>query len=150
VLWTGLKGAVPVLLGTFIVQSGIGGANRAYEIIFVVVAFSVVVQGSLVPAFARWLRVPLRTIEPEPWSLGVRFREEPEGLHRFVIGPSAPADGTALASLACGDDTWVVFIIRDGELIPAHGRTRLEAGDEVLVQANPDDTLALAELFTGA
>ncbi|HEY0717239.1 MAG TPA: cation:proton antiporter, partial [Streptosporangiaceae bacterium] len=49
VLWTGLKGAVPVLLGTFIVQSGVGGAHAAYEIIFVVVAFSVVVQGGFVP-----------------------------------------------------------------------------------------------------
>src|SRR6201992_531525 len=35
VLWTGLKGAVPVLLGTYIVQSGIGGGPRGYEIIFV-------------------------------------------------------------------------------------------------------------------
>src|SRR5579875_2962059 len=60
VLWTGLKGAVPVLLGTYIVQSGIGGAHRAYEIIFVVVAFSVVIQGGFVPALATRLHVPLR------------------------------------------------------------------------------------------
>ena len=147
VLWTGLKGAVPVLLGTYIVQSGIGGAHRAYEIIFVVVAFSVVVQGGFVPSLAHRLHVPLRIIEPEPWSLGVRFREEPEGLHRFVVGRSAPADGLTLADLPCGDDVWVIFINRDGQLVPARADTRLEAGDEVLVLTEGEETPGLNELF---
>jgi cell volume regulation protein A len=149
VLWTGLKGAVPVLLGTYIVQSGIGGAGRAYEIIFVVVAFSVVVQGGFVPSLARRLHVPLRIIEPEPWSLGVRFREEPEGLHRFLVRRSAPADGSTLEDLPCGDDVWVIFIVRDGQLVSARADTRLEAGDEVLVQADEDEIPELKKLFTG-
>src|SRR6201992_2536306 len=148
VLWTGLKGAVPVLLGTYIVQSGIGGAHRAYEIIFVVVAVSVVVQGGFVPTLARRLHVPLRIIEPEPWSLGVRFTEEPEGLHRFVVGRSAPADGSTLAGLSCGDDAWVIFIIRDGQLIPARADTQLAGGDEVLLLAEDDEVPGLRELFS--
>jgi cell volume regulation protein A len=149
VLWTGLKGAVPVLLGTYIVQSGLSGAHRVYEIIFVVVAFSVVIQGGFVPALAGRLKVPLRIIEPEPWSLGVRFREEPEGLHRFVVAPSAAADGTTLADLSCGDDAWVIFIVRDGQLVPARADTRLSAGDEVLLLAEDDEIPGLAELFRG-
>jgi potassium/hydrogen antiporter len=147
VLWTGLKGAVPVLLGTYIVQSGISGAHRAYEVIFVVVAFSVVVQGGFVPSLAHRLHVPLRIIEPEPWSLGVRFQEEPEGLHRFAVGRSGPADGLTLADLPCGDDVWVIFIIRDGQLVPARADTRLEAGDEVLILTEGDETPGLNELF---
>jgi len=147
-LWTGLKGAVPVLLGTFIVGSGIAGASRAYEIIFVVVAFSVVVQGGFVPALARRLGVPLRTIDPEPWSLGVRFREEPEGLHRFRVSRGAPAVGTSIEDLPCGDDAWVIFIIRHGRLVPARSDTRMEAGDEVLVLAGSDEVPALKKLFT--
>jgi hypothetical protein len=42
VLWAGLKGAVPILLGAFIVRAGAAGAHRLYEIIFVVVTFSVI------------------------------------------------------------------------------------------------------------
>jgi potassium/hydrogen antiporter len=148
VLWTGLKGAVPILLGTYIVQSGISGSSRAYEIIFVVVAFSVVIQGGFVPALANRLRVPLRVIEPEPWSLGVRFREEPEGLQRFVIARSSAADGRTLADLPCGDDAWVIFIVRDGQLVPARADTELHAGDEVLVQAGEDEAPELKKVFT--
>jgi potassium/hydrogen antiporter len=147
-LWTGLKGAVPVLLGTFIVGSGIAGARRAYEIIFVVVAFSVVVQGGFVPALAHRLNVPLRTIDPEPWSLGVRFREEPEGLHRFRVSRGAPAVGGVIEDLPCGENAWVIFIIRHGRLVPARSDTRMEPGDEVLVLADPDEVPALKKLFT--
>ena len=100
VLWAGLKGAVPILLGAFIVEAGAPGAQRLYEIIFVVVAFSVIVQGGTVPWLLRRLRVPLRTIEPEPWSLGIRFQHEPEGLHRFVVAPGAAADTAQVSELA--------------------------------------------------
>jgi potassium/hydrogen antiporter len=147
-LWTGLKGAVPVLLGTFIVASGLAGAERGYEIIFVVVAFSVVVQGGFVPALAHRLNVPLRTIDPEPWSLGVRFREEPEGLHRFRVGKASPAAGTTIEDLPCGENAWVIFLIRHGRLVPARSDTRMEPGDEVLVLAESDDLPALKKLFT--
>src|SRR5205814_4923612 len=65
-----------------------------YEIIFVVVAFSVIVQGGTVPGLARTLKIPLHTIEPEPWSLGIRFQEEPQDLHRFLIIARAAAANT--------------------------------------------------------
>lgn len=58
VLWAGLEGVVPILLGAFIVQAGIPDAPRIYEIIFVVVTFSVIVQGGTVPGLARRAKIP--------------------------------------------------------------------------------------------
>lgn len=63
VLWSGLKGAVPILLGTYVVAAQIADARRVYDLIIVVVTVSVVVQGGLVPVVARILRVPMRRIE---------------------------------------------------------------------------------------
>jgi potassium/hydrogen antiporter len=147
-LWTGLKGAVPILLGMTIVDSGTPGAARAYQIIFVIVGFSVTFQGGLVPALAHRLRIPLRTVEPEPWSLGVRFSEEPEGLHRYHVAAGSAADGSAISELPCGEDVWVSLIVRDGNLVTATGDTTLEAGDDVLVLAEPDEAPTLDRLFT--
>lgn len=59
----GLKGAVPILLGTEIAYSGVAGAGRAYSVIFVAVAFSVVAQGRTVPSVARWLKIPMSVAE---------------------------------------------------------------------------------------
>ena len=149
VLWAGLKGAVPILLGAFIVTAGVAGASRMYEIIFVVVTFSVVVQGGAVPGLARKLGIPLRTVEPEPWSLGIRFHEEQENLHRFVVSAASAAPGVPICDLPLPASAWIGFLIRDGHLVPAHGETRLAPGDEVVVLAGGKDKAALRELFSG-
>jgi cell volume regulation protein A len=99
-----------------------------------------------VPALAHRLGIPLRVVEPEPWSLGVRFQEEPAGLHRYQVAAGSAADGTTVGDLPCGEDVWVSFVIRDGRLVPARARTKMRAGDEVLVLA--DDVADLAALFT--
>ncbi|HVB45137.1 MAG TPA: cation:proton antiporter [Streptosporangiaceae bacterium] len=147
VLWSGLKGAVPILLGAFIVQSGLADGPRIYEIIFVVVAFSVILQGGLVPSLAGRLGIPLRTIEPEPWSLGIRLQSEPENIRRFLVAADATADRALVRQLALPRDAWISFIIRAGQLIPAHADTMLQADDEVVVLASSIDEASLREIF---
>jgi cell volume regulation protein A len=66
VLLAGLKGAVPILLGTYVLVEGTHRAGEIYDVIFVVVFVSVVVQGSLVPTLARLLHVPMRVVPPAP------------------------------------------------------------------------------------
>jgi cell volume regulation protein A len=60
VAWGGLKGAVPILLASFGILAEVDDARRIYEIVFVVVAFSVVVQGASLPFAARRLGVRMR------------------------------------------------------------------------------------------
>ena len=150
VLFAGLKGAVPILLGSFLLAAHVPGAERLYGIVAVVVVFSVVVQGSLMPAAARLLRVPMRVVEPEPWALGVRLRDEPSGVHRLTIKPGSPADGRTIDDLAgLPGDAWVSFIVRDGQLVPIKGDTRLQAGDDVLVLAPSELHNDLTTVFEG-
>jgi cell volume regulation protein A len=65
VMWGGLKGAVPILLASFAVLGGVRDAERIYGIVFVVVAFSVTLQGATIPYAAARLGVPMRTGAPE-------------------------------------------------------------------------------------
>lgn len=60
VIWGGLRGAVPILLAAFAVLAAVDEAERVYDIVFVVVAFSVIVQGSSIPWVARRLGIPMR------------------------------------------------------------------------------------------
>ena len=64
IMWSGLKGAVPILLASLAVVAGTDYAPELYGIVFVVVLFSVVVQGSLVPTVAGRLGVPLEDAAP--------------------------------------------------------------------------------------
>jgi cell volume regulation protein A len=63
VTWSGLKGAVPILLASLAVVAHTEEANQIYGIVFVVVLFSVVVQGTLVPRVAERLGVPMTDSE---------------------------------------------------------------------------------------
>ena len=138
---------MPILLGTFVISEGVADASRIYRIIFIAVTVSVVVQGGLVPTVARLSRVPMRVVEPEPWALGMRFRDEPEGLHRYFVGVGSPADGSTIGDLAVGDTVWISMVSRSGRLVQVGGQTVLQAGDEVLALA--DEASDLDDLFTG-
>ena len=98
VLWAGLKGAVPILLGSFLLTAEVPDATRLYAVIIVVVAFSVVVQGGLVPTVAARLGVPMRTVEPEPWSRGCAFARSPAGCAAMSWRPAPQPTGARSAS----------------------------------------------------
>jgi cell volume regulation protein A len=147
-MWSGLKGAVPILLGTYLLSAGVSGADRLYQVVVIVVAFSVVVQGGLVPTVARWTGVPMRVVEPEPWALGMRLRDEPTGLRRYQLVPGAPADGRAIAELPLDEGTWIHMVNRDGVLLPVRGATVLQSGDEVLLLADTQAEGDTRALFT--
>jgi potassium/hydrogen antiporter len=61
VMWSGLKGAVPILLAAFALLEQVDGAERIYGIVFVLVAFSVLVQGTTIPFVAARLGIPMRS-----------------------------------------------------------------------------------------
>jgi cell volume regulation protein A len=133
ILWAGLKGAVPILLGSYLVTAHVHQSQRLYDAVIVAVAFSVLLQGSLVPAVAERLGVPMREIAPEPWALAIRFRDEPQGLRRHVVAAGSPADSTRIADLDLDENTWISLVIRGGQLIPISGDTQLQPQDEVVL-----------------
>src|SRR6266545_3167526 len=66
VMWGGLKGAVPIFLAAFAILAGVEDANLLYGIVFVVVALSVVIQGSSIPLAASLAGVPMRLVRHKP------------------------------------------------------------------------------------
>jgi cell volume regulation protein A len=148
ILWAGLKGAVPILLGSYLLGAKVPEPQRLYGVVVIVVAFSVVVQGGLVPYVAQRLRLPMRTVSPEPWSLGLRLQDEPQGARSYTVAPGSSSDGAAVEDLHdLGEDVWVSMIIRDGQLVTVGHDTELHSGDQVLLLGVPDDDDHVAEAF---
>ncbi len=151
ILFAGLKGAVPILLASYLLAANIPQGQRLYGIVVIVVAFSVVFQAGLVPTAARLLALPMRTVEIEPWALGVRLQDEPEGVGRFTVCQGSPAEGRTIENLAdLPGEVWVSFVIRNQQLLKVRPDTTLLAGDDVLVLAEPDDYARLVAMFETA
>jgi cell volume regulation protein A len=147
VLLAGLKGAVPLLLGTMLLGGEQG--TRLYGIVVLVVLVSVVLQGGLVPVSARLLHVRMLPVEQEPFSLGVRLRDEPHGVQRLSVAAGSVVDGRRIAEVPdLAEGTWISLVLRDSRLVPVRGDTVLLAGDEVLVQLDDEqDEDAIRSLF---
>jgi cell volume regulation protein A len=68
IAWSGLKGAVPILLAAFAIIEGVHGADRVYGLVFVAVLFSVLGQGTLVPWVGARLGIPMQDPVETPQS----------------------------------------------------------------------------------
>lgn len=138
IAWGGLKGAVPILLGALAVLAGTDDAATLYGIVFIVVLFSVIVQGVSVPVVARRLRVPFRRVDHD-------LAEVLE----FVVRDDAFAHGRRLADLPLGERAWVGVLIRDRKPHAISDDIVLEQGDRVHVYCQPEDAAALERIFAG-
>ncbi|MFN2539074.1 MAG: potassium/proton antiporter [Mycobacteriales bacterium] len=150
VLFAGLKGAVPILLGFLVLHADVPSADRLYGVVVVVVMLSVVLQGGLVPTVARALRVPMRERPPQPFALGVRLADEPENVVRLVVEAGSFADGATVDEVsdqASGEDVWVNLVVRDQALVRLRGDSRLRSGDEVIMSTGATGRQALEQAF---
>jgi potassium/hydrogen antiporter len=138
VMWSGLKGAVPILLAALALIADVEYSTEIYRIVFVVVLFSVLVQGSLLPVVAERLRVPMRRVE-----------HDTAALRRFAVQPDVYADGATVGSLPLGARAWISALVREGAPRRIDGDTVLEAGDEVHVLCDEEDEPALRRIFEG-
>ena len=148
IAWSGLKGAVPILLAAFALVADVKDSRSIYNIVFVVVALSVIVQGSTIPWVARRLGVPMRMVEPEPWDVSIRLRE-PEHVQRYVVGSGSRVVGSAIRDVPLGERAWISFIVQDGQARQARGSHVLRVGDEIHLLGEPEDERVLRRLFEG-
>lgn len=138
IAWGGLKGAVPILLGALAILAGVEDASQLYGIVFVVVLFSVVVQGASIPYAARRMHIPFRRIDHD-------LAEVLE----FVVQEDAFASGRAIGELPLAERAWVGVLIRELRPQAITDDTVLEPGDRVHVYCQPDDAPALERIFEG-
>lgn len=138
VIWGGLKGAVPILLGALAVLEGVDEAGRIYGIVFVVVLFSVIVQGASIPYTAKRLGVSFRAVDHD-------LAEVLE----FVVREDAFANGRRMRELPLGERAWIGVLVRDGRPQAFGPEATLTPGDRVHVYCQPEDAAALARIFAG-
>jgi cell volume regulation protein A len=148
IAWSGLKGAVPILLAAFAVLANVPESQRIYDLVFVVVLGSVVIQGGLVPTVAARLRVPMQLQPDLPWELSVKLAQPPSDRVEVAVEAGSPADGALLADLPMGQQAWVTLVVRDARAVPPRPELALRAGDVVFLLGVADET-ALADAVTG-
>lgn len=64
--WSGLRGAVPIVLATYPVLAGLPDGWRFFDVAFVVVLLSLLIQGPTLAPLARWLGLDQGEVKSSP------------------------------------------------------------------------------------
>lgn len=147
--WVGLRGAVPIILATFPVMSGVPGALPIFDVVFFIVVVNTLVPGSTV----RWVTRRLQLFGNQPPTpaavveISALARLQVKQLAFYIDENSAVAH-VDIADLSLPPGATVVLIVRGTELVPPRGHTSLEPGDHVYVVTRPEDE-GLVQLMFG-
>ncbi|MEU3448228.1 potassium/proton antiporter [Streptomyces thermolilacinus] len=136
--WAGLRGAVPIVLATFPIVSGVEGARDLLNIVFVLVVLFTLVQGPSLPVAARLLRLTrssaLRDIQVETSPLDVLDAD----LLTLTVPEGSRLKGVTVRELRLPRPTVLTLIVREGTTIVPGPDTGLRTGDELLLITTPD------------
>jgi cell volume regulation protein A len=133
--WAGLRGAVPIVLATIPMVSGIADSERIFNIVFVLVIVYTLVQGPTLP----WLARALRLSDTEAAAdLGIESAPL-ERLRGHLLSVSIPKasrmHGVEVGELRLPAGAGVTLVVRDGRSFVPLPTTVLRRGDELLVVA---------------
>jgi cell volume regulation protein A len=140
--WAGLRGAVPIVLATIPLAEAIDGAERLFDIVFVIVVIYTLLTAPLLPLVAKMLKVTRRS---EPRDLEVEaapLDRVAADLLQVTISPRSMLHGVEVGELRLPTGASVALIVRDGRTLVPERRTVLRHGDDVLVVTPRKDRLA--------
>ncbi|WP_415923823.1 potassium/proton antiporter [Streptomyces scabiei] len=134
--WAGLRGAVPIILATIPMVSGIEGSRRIFNIVFVLVVVYTLLQGPTLPWLARKLQ--LGGSGEEAADLGIESAPL-ERLRGHLLSVAIPdksrMHGVEVNELRLPPGAAVTLVVRDGTSFVPLPTTVLRRGDELLVVA---------------
>ena len=139
VSWAGLRGAASIVFAVMAVSAIQGYPHGGlqhdlFHIVFCIVLFSILVQGSLLPFAAKSLKMiddstnVLHTFNDYPDEIPVRFIQ--------VTQPEKhPWNGQEIKDLVLPPETLLVLILRGAERLIPRGKTVIQSGDILVLAA---------------
>ena len=132
--WAGLKGAVPILLGTYPLLAGLPNAKLIFNATFFVVMASALIQGSTVNLAARLLGLAEKGRRPSPYAVELVALEKTDSeIVEIEIDAENAAANREIRDLSLPEAVLIVAIMRENALITPRGETRLLSGDVLYV-----------------
>jgi cell volume regulation protein A len=132
--WVGLRGAVPIVFATYPLLAGIEKADMMFNIVFFISVTSILIQGTTLSLFARWLKVALPEEAKPVTPYDQLILDLPKtSMNEIVIGDNFFAVGKRIVDLNFPSSAFIVMIKRQGEFIRPGGSTIIQARDTLMI-----------------
>ncbi|WP_393965110.1 potassium/proton antiporter [Exiguobacterium sp. S22-S28] len=130
----GLRGAVPIILATYPLSSGLPEANLLFNIVFFTVMTSALLQGTALPWIVKLMKLDVKPlIDVEPLIQFMTVANPNAEIVEVSVPSFCRIDGKTLQEIEMPQDLLVVAVIRNDTIITPRGQTRLIGGDQLLI-----------------
>ena len=137
--WSGLRGAVPIVLALIALTQGFPGAQRLVDMVFVLVVMLTAVQGVTLPVLARWLGLSRPEQGREMQVDSAALDDLGAELLQIRVPRPSRLHGVYLWELRLPPGAVVSLVVRNGEAFTPQPTTRLQEGDQLLVVTTAAD-----------
>jgi cell volume regulation protein A len=144
VSWVGLRGAVSVFLAAIPMLVGLPGAHYYFDVAFVVVMLSLLIQGWSIGEAARFLRIGLPRMDVNARRTELDL---PGTLKHELVGYPVVADSPFLRRGITPSWAKLTLVVRDDRVQTPEEAATIRAGDHVYFLAPPDRVQALDRFF---
>jgi cell volume regulation protein A len=145
--WAGLRGAVPIVLATFVLSAqDVPHADTIFNAVFFVVVVSTIVQGTTLEWVAGRLGLlaPAPPVHEPPLEVGHLSKLD---LVDFAVAGDHAINGSAVRELGLPRSALIAVINRGDNTIPPRGSTVVEAGDRLFVLVPRELRADLEDVF---
>jgi cell volume regulation protein A len=145
--WGGLRGAVPIVLATFVLSSDVPHANTIFNVVFFVVVVSAILQGTTLEWVAGRLGLLTPTRAPDEAPIEVSALSKLD-LIDFVVADDHAISGAAVRELGLPRSAIIAVVARGDDSIPPRGSTIVEPGDHLFVLAPHSKRQEIEDVFS--
>ncbi len=132
--WAGLRGSVPIVLATYPLVSDIDNGYLVFNVVFFIVLFSALLQGSTITPVARWLGFDEGETDSPAYSVELlALGQTQNDIYGIELPSQSAHENVKIKDLDLPTDVLVIAIIRDDELITPNGDTAMHSEDFIYV-----------------
>jgi len=142
--WVGLRGAVAIFLASIPLLVGLPAAYLYFDVAFVVVLSSLLIQGWTVALAARKLDMSFARADPLPRRVELDL---PGQLTREIVGYPVPANSPFLRRGLIPNWARPTMVVRNEEILTPREAHPVREGDYVYLLAPPEKAQALDRFF---
>lgn len=138
VSWAGLRGAASIVFAIMIVIDPATTDNDIFHMVFFIVLFSILIQGTLIPFVAKKLHMTDKNADVMK-TFTDYTDEVPVQFIQFEVEAGHPWTGKAIKELTLPPESLFVLLMRDGKKIVPNGSTVLHEKDIAVLSGRKID-----------
>lgn len=146
VSWAGMRGAASIVFAILVVINPANVSTDIFHIVFFIVLFSILFQGSLLPFLSRKLNMidnktdVMKTFNDYIDEVSVQFIQ-------FTVSSSHPWAGKMIKEITLPPESILVLLMRNGSKIVPNGTTVLNDGDVLVLSGKTTEKIDGVNLY---